>query len=481
MFCPNCGSKLEDGVKFCPSCGNKISANEEKPVEQPTENNTVEQSTEQPVEQKVEATQPVQNDVNNNTYQNPNPGYGESASVNTTNNGNNVNNILKDKRVIAGIVAAVVVVVGLLFFFLKPTTVNLDKYIMIESEGYNSVGTAKATFNKAAFAEDYRGKIKINKKALREEASLVSELEKYGISMDPSDGVVLEMFEASVSNAGKLDKTSELKNGDTVTYDWSKLDKSKIERCFKVKIKAKGVSHKVSGLEKVKTKDIFKGVSVKFYGRSGHGYGRVSGAPYNYYLKIEDNSNLKNGDTVTVEVESNNLKQFIKRNGFAPKKSKKTFKVSGLTEYISDLKKLNDKQIESIKKQTEEYMTASFAKSSNLVSGSDGKYLGMYLQKRKDSDYDSSTLYVVYSYTVTSVDGRFDPVTLYMPLRISNPQIDGDSVKANSASVQGTTLQNTVILHGYTDGAEMYKEIVTSNIDNYEFQVSGSDLEAFGK
>ena len=300
---------------------------------------------------------------------------------------------------IAGIVAAVVVVVGLLFFFLKPTTVNLDKYIMIESEGYNSVGTAKATFNKAAFAEDYRGKIKINKKALREEASLVSELEKYGISMDPSDGVVLEMFEASVSNAGKLDKTSE----------------------------------------------------------------------------------LKNGDTVTVEVESNNLKQFIKRNGFAPKKSKKTFKVSGLTEYVSDLKKLNDKQIKSIKKQTEEYMTASFAKSSNLVSGSDGKYLGMYLQKRKDSDYDSSTLYVVYSYTVTSVDGRFDPVTLYMPLRISNPQIDGDSVKANSASVQGTTLQNTVILHGYTDGAEMYKEIVTSNIDNYEFQVSGSDLEAFGK
>ena len=28
MFCPNCGTKLEDGVKFCPNCGNQISQND---------------------------------------------------------------------------------------------------------------------------------------------------------------------------------------------------------------------------------------------------------------------------------------------------------------------------------------------------------------------------------------------------------------------------------------------------------------------
>ena len=24
MFCPNCGTKIEDGVRFCPNCGAKI-------------------------------------------------------------------------------------------------------------------------------------------------------------------------------------------------------------------------------------------------------------------------------------------------------------------------------------------------------------------------------------------------------------------------------------------------------------------------
>lgn len=24
MFCPNCGTKVEDGTAFCPSCGTKL-------------------------------------------------------------------------------------------------------------------------------------------------------------------------------------------------------------------------------------------------------------------------------------------------------------------------------------------------------------------------------------------------------------------------------------------------------------------------
>lgn len=524
MFCPNCGTKLEDGVKFCPNCGNQISqndstsqaANNVEPAKEAetVENTTVENaSVENPtVENPTNAgdTNTVQNNGYQNPnggyqfagyqnpnggyqnpnggYQNPNGGYQNNGYQNgnlgyNTGNGNvNANNLLKDKRIWAagGILIAVFIMVLCLAF--RPKTVKLDKYVKITTEGYNSVGTAKAQFDTTAFMHDYRGKIKLNKKAFEEDSSALSKLSLTVLSGEASDYEVANAFAFLVSNSGKLDKSRDLKNGDTVRYDWDKLDTEKLERYFKVKVKAKGVSTTVSGLEDVKTKDIFKGVEVKFSGRNGSGYGRVTGSQYSYYMTIVDGSNLKNGDKVTVEIKKDRISDFIKVYGFAPAKSTKTFKVSGLTEYLSELSKLNDKQIEFAKKQTEDYITASFAKSANLVTGSDPKYVGMYLLNRKNSSYGANELYVVYSYTVSSVDGRFDPVTLYMPVRYINVTVGEDTLKLLTASIEGrTTVGGTVILHGFTDGNEMYKNIVTAHMDNYDHDVLGSDLEAFGK
>ena len=63
MFCPNCGSSIEDNSQFCPNCG--------QVVEQPNQAQTQAQQFEQPV---YEAT-PV-----NNTYAAP-AGADESKSV----------------------------------------------------------------------------------------------------------------------------------------------------------------------------------------------------------------------------------------------------------------------------------------------------------------------------------------------------------------------------------------------------------------
>ena len=32
MWCPNCGTKLDDGAKFCPNCGTKVQNDIIKPV-----------------------------------------------------------------------------------------------------------------------------------------------------------------------------------------------------------------------------------------------------------------------------------------------------------------------------------------------------------------------------------------------------------------------------------------------------------------
>jgi|GEM_PF-3430718 len=496
MFCPNCGTKLEDDVKFCPNCGNQISQNdsssqEAKQVEPAAQTETVENTTAEATQANTGAT----NTVQNNGYQNPNPdfqnaGYQNMGYANPNNMGYaapkagnaNMQKLLKDKRVwaIGGVILAALIL--LICMMLRPKTVKLDKYVRITTEGYDSVGTAKAEFDTTAFIHDYRGKIKLNKKALEEDTTALSKLSVNVLSNQATDYEVANAFAFLVSNSGKLDKNRDLKNGETVKYVWDKLDVDKVERYFKVKVKADGVSKTVTGLESVKTKDIFKGVDVRFSGRNGSGYARVTGSQYSYYLTVNGGSNLKNGDKVTVEIKKDMISNFIKTYGFAPKKSTKTFKVTGLTEYLSSLKKLNDKQIAFAKKQTEDYITASFAKSADLVTGTDGKYVGMYLLNRKNSSYGANELYVVYSYTVTSVNGKFDPVTLYMPVRFTNVTVGDESLKLLTASIEGrTTVGGAVILHGFTDGNEMYKNIVTAHMDDYEHDVLGADLEAFGK
>ena len=35
MFCPNCGAKIDEGIKFCPNCGKRLAARELQPAPQP--------------------------------------------------------------------------------------------------------------------------------------------------------------------------------------------------------------------------------------------------------------------------------------------------------------------------------------------------------------------------------------------------------------------------------------------------------------
>jgi hypothetical protein len=109
------------------------------------------------------------------------------------------------------------------------------------------------------------------------------------------------------------------------------------------------------------------------------------------------------------------------------------------------------------------------------------KYEGMYLLKRKESSSDYADLYVVLSTTVSSPNGRFEPTAMYFPIKYYSVRKDGESVKLGSGSIMGrVTLGNTVFISGYTDGATMYKEIVTEQVDRYTHQVIG-DIKQFGE
>jgi len=136
------------------------------------------------------------------------------------------------------------------------TTVDLNKYMTIEVTGYDSRGTAKYTFDRKSFIEDYSDKIKINSKKSSDTASL-------GLMLDMSPAELL--LDSCVKY--ELDKSKELSNGDVVTLKWNCEDNLAKEN-FNVKLKYSDIKHKVSELKEVDKFNPFDYVEVSFSGIS---------------------------------------------------------------------------------------------------------------------------------------------------------------------------------------------------------------------
>ena len=367
----------------------------------------------------------------------------------------------------------------LIVLAVMPKKVDLNKYVTIKTEGYSGAGKATAKFDKKKFEADFDGKIKLTK---RGKAYFTSE---YGatyqalVNSSVSDPYVL-MIEDYIS--GSLNKDSALTNGDTIKYKWD-VDKTKIEKLFKVKVKCSTVEHKVSGLKKVKTKDIKKDLNIKFEGEDGEGYAYFdSDKEYGIYFSLSKSKNLKNGDEITVSLDKDQTAQFIDKFKFLPKETEFKVKVSGLPKYIAKLSDITDDMMTALQKQTQDEITADFSYSNGTLQNL--TYAGCYLLTGKDSDYEDNYLYVVYSATMTPNDASIPAVTIYLPVRYTDVQTDGEKlVNLNSGYVSGYSSYDDgshwYTSKGYFDGAEMYKEIVTEHVDDYNYEVSDG-LTQFG-
>ena len=88
-------------------------------------------------------------------------------------------------------------------------TVDLNDYVTITAEGYNTRGTAYYEFDTDAFVEDYGDKIKINTKGNGDSAGM-------GLWADSTAAEM--MLDYCVGNS--FDQRSGLSNGDVVTLQW---------------------------------------------------------------------------------------------------------------------------------------------------------------------------------------------------------------------------------------------------------------------
>ena len=97
------------------------------------------------------------------------------------------------------LVAAAVLLTALSLSACGTKTVDLNKYVKIETSGYNGAGTATVSFDEEKFAKDHDKHIKLSKE--------MSYLAQY-VNVSPAVGMMKDCV------SGRLDQTSGLSNGD---------------------------------------------------------------------------------------------------------------------------------------------------------------------------------------------------------------------------------------------------------------------------
>lgn len=484
MICVHCGRDIPNGTKFCPFCGQPVAA--DQPAGQPAFNIQPGASVQPPQQPPVMGAQQ------------PMGGQPAAATATVTPKAP----IDPKKLAVPVAVAAVVVVGGVLIATHKPT-VNLNKYITLSAEGYNSIGTLDVEFDTDKLERDCGKKIAKNfQKAMKNH-----EEDTYGLSNLAGslyEGGETSLFVTYCAD-GSADKTRNLSNGDVVTYTWDGVNeqtKKEAEELFGVKIKCSDVTYKVSGLTAVNTFDAFDGVEVEFNGISPDGSATVNTLPTaeaakGLYYTLDEQYNLANGDTVTVTVHSNrdDFSDCIEKYGAIPAATEKTYTVEGLNEYVTDSDGLTDSVLVSLQNQAQDVLNAYIAKSwdSECVTLKGMSYLGYYILTPKNKDnYGVSQDVIILPYQVTSHNHFEDDkgqvydadVSYYWYIAFRNVSKDADGNIAGGLDDYYTANASFDVKTGLDDGwwekywsydgyqtlDELYSNAVTRNVEDYNHQ-----------
>lgn len=166
--------------------------------------------------------------------------------------------------------------------------VNLNDYIEINYEGYDTAGVASYTIDFESMVDENEKAFDIKGGATKEE---LQEIE--------SD------FENVIS--GSFSKNEELSNGENISYKWDVSMKEKLKEKYNVEFVYEDMELTVDSLDKVEEFDPFKNVSVTFSGISPNGSADIKGDVDDEELYLhftaDKTSGLKNGDVVKVTVD----------------------------------------------------------------------------------------------------------------------------------------------------------------------------------
>lgn len=330
MFCKNCGSQVADGMAHCEKCGYEVHSEQSK------------------------------------------------------------SKVSEQKNVIRGLVVlcAVLIVIGVSLWCMtsRKITIDLNQYVTISIDGYDTVGDASYMFNHVAFIEDFADKIKMKQDDMA------------------SDVLPCEMLLTSCVS-GALNQTSGLSNGDVVTYNWM-CDDEAAEEIFQVELKYEPIEKVVDSLESLRMVDLFKDIEVNVLGIPPKAYVEIinhSTDPLVKDLVFEavPRNRLKNGDTFVVQIKGGaQPKEYYAEHYEAViSEETKEYTVSGLDSYVQSIDEIPLDLLEEMKTYVETiWVKADVRRFPNTISIKECTYEGsiVLLDNGEGVMTDENQIHLVY-------------------------------------------------------------------------------------
>ena len=383
------------------------------------------------------------------------------------------------KKKIAGVSAVIVIaaVVGAVFVN-TGKTIQLDDYLVIETEGYEGYGKATAFIDWAAIKSKYGSKLSFTKAAK----------EEFGRSL--RDMNLLEFLKDEIKVS--LDESTDLSNGDNIAYTWELEDD--LPKYVGCKFKYKNGDYQVSDLEEVGTFDAFADVTIEFSGTEPHGKAGLNYTGLELYsadFNCSKTNDLKNGDVITVQIKENSIENCAKTKGIVPKETKKEYIVTGLEHVLSKIEELDDETLQKMIQQGFDEYNAQVARDWTDEGEKLEKitYIGNYLLTPKNKDSQENLLYLIYKAQIhnsNTEDGRnYDQINdIYWYIQYSNLLVDGESkVKAEVTKYNALRYGHKTTFEtgeewwekrwtydGYATLDDLYKDVVIANIDSYNHE-----------
>lgn len=454
MFCGNCGAENANGAKFCKGCGQPLNGGgNQAPKIIPAQGNS------------------------GSNVSNAVPG---APNVNVSQVTNNIKAI--PKKVLIGACAAVAAIIVVICIAVNAgSTIDLNKYLTFEAEGYDGYGTARAVIDWEAVEAKYGEKLSFTSKAKNEAGGLLN--------------IITPMEAVKESVSVTLEESRNLSNGTSIAYTWD-VDEE-LTKYVKCKVKYKNGSYMVAGLTEVGTFDAFADLTVDFSGIAPNGTANINytGSEINYYdFNCDKTNGLSNGDTIKVTIDQNNVEYYAKNLGKVPETLEKEFVVDGLSSYLTKISEINNEALASMQQQASDVYNAYVAKDweddAKLESLT---YIGDYLLtiKNKDSYWGNyNTLYLVYKAQARnnySNDGdTFNKVTdVYWYISFNNLMVESDGKITVDVTNYNTPSDRFTIdsgvsygwfgtrswyYYGYQTLDELYKNVVAVNMDTYNHE-----------
>lgn len=351
------------------------------------------------------------------------------------------------------------------------TKINLNDYVTITAEGYDSLGEADYEFDLDKLMDDYEDKIKV--KAKNNSDYAYDKVRGYSAAWMLWEYCIDFEFESG----------SNLSNGDTVKFTWD-CDTETALKDFGVELECTDIEYKITELDEVAKFNPFDYVEVTFSGVSPSGQINIKPnydrAEMQYINFSTDNYyNFKNGDEVTVKASiSGSVESFIEKYGAVLGEKQQTYTVEGLSSYISDITQLSTDVYDKIDKQLRDNLTADFASWNNEdLLGME--LLGTYVLNRKEGSWSSYNNYVYFVYKVTAQNSKSDgPFEYYWYGYYTNvaANTDGSSeLNVMEFNVPGSSEkikfenQGSYSYYGFKDLDSLYNAHIVSRISDYEY------------